>query len=138
VYLSPGSTFNLRETMQQLPPGELADPPDVAPPVPAPPAGTYRTPVTAPRSLPPPASATSTAGAGTLDLRVEPSDIEVRIDGHTWLTADEGHFVVQLSVGRHRLELRKTGTFVLATDIEIGDGATNTLELRLNAAPPAS
>ena len=82
IYLSPGSTFNLRETMEPLPAGEVADPPEVAPPVPAPPAGTYQTPVTPPRSpLPSPTPATSATGVGTLDLRVEPADIEVRIDG---------------------------------------------------------
>jgi hypothetical protein len=139
IYLSPGSTFNMRETMQQLPPGEVANPPQVAPPVPPPPAGTYRSPVTPPRS-PVPASAPPTwaTGVGTLDLRVSPADIEVRIDGQPWLSADEGHFVVQLSVGKHRLELRRTGAFLLATDVEIGDGQTNTLELKLNTAPPAS
>jgi hypothetical protein len=139
IYLSPGSTFDLRETMQPLPPGEVAARPEVAPPVPPPPAGTYRTPVTPPRSpLPAPAPATSAAGVGTLDLRVEPADIEVRIDGQPWLSADEGHFVVQLSVGKHRLELRKTGAFQVATDIEISDGETNTLELRVKTAPPVS
>jgi hypothetical protein len=139
VYLSPGSIFHLRETMQPLPINETAEPPEVAPPVPSPPAGTYRTPVRPPRApVPSSAAAASTTGVGVLDLRVEPTDIEVRIDGQPWLSADEGHFVVQLSVGKHRLELRKTGTFVLGTDVEIGDGTTNTLELRLKAAPPAS
>jgi hypothetical protein len=139
IYLSPGATFNLRETMEQLPPGEVADPPQVAPPVPPPPAGSYRTPVTPPRApLAAPAPATSSTGVGTLDLRVVPTDIEVRIDGQPWLSADEGHFVVQLSTGKHRLELRKTGAFLLGTDIEIGAGETNTLELRLKTPPPAS
>jgi hypothetical protein len=139
IYLSPGSTFNLRETMQPLLPGEIADPPEVAPPVPPPPAGTYRTPVTPPRSpLSSSAPATISTGVGTLDLRVEPADIEVRIDGQPWLSADEGHFVVQLSAGKHRLEFRRTGTFGLATDVEISDGATNTLEFRLKAPQPAS
>jgi hypothetical protein len=139
IYLSPGSTFNLHETMQPLATGEAADPPEVAPPLPPPPAGTYRPPVTPPRSpLPTPAPAASATGVGTLDLRVEPVDIEVRIDGQPWLSADEGHFVVQLSVGRHRLELRKTGAFQLATDVEITEGETNTLELRLRPGPPAS
>ena len=139
IYLSPGSTFNLRETMQPLATGEVADPPEVAPPVPPPPAGTYQTPVTPPRSpLSSLTPATSATRVGTLDLRVEPADIEVRIDGKPWLSADEGHFVVQLSVGKHRLELRKTGTFLIATDVEIGDGETNTLELRLRTPPPPS
>jgi hypothetical protein len=139
VYLSPGSTFDLRETMQPLPPGEVAEPPEVVPPVPPPPAGTYRPPVTPPRSpLPPAAPATSSTGVGTLDLRVEPADIEVRIDGQPWLSADEGHFVVQLSPGTHRLELRKTGTFMLATDVGISQGETNTLEFKLKPTTPAS
>ena len=139
IYLSAGSTFNLRESMEPLPAGEVADPPEVAPPVPAPPAGTYQAPVTPPRSpLPSPTPATSATGVGMLDLRVQPADIEVRIDGKPWLTAEEGHLVVQLSAGKHRLELRKTGTFVVATDIEISEGETNTLELRLRTPPPAS
>jgi hypothetical protein len=138
IYLSPGSTFNLRETMQRLSPGEVAEPPETAPAVPPPPAGTYRTPVTPPRAPLPPPATTISSGVGTLDLRVEPTDTEVRLDGQPWLSADEGHFVVQLSVGKHRLELRKTGAFQLATDIEISDGETNTLELRLRTPTPAS
>jgi len=138
IYLSPGSMFSLRETMQTLHAGETAEPPEVVPPVPPPPAGTYRTPVTPPRLAPgSPSPATSTRGIGSLDLRVQPADIEVRIDGQPWLSAEEGHFVVQLSAGKHRLELQKAGTFLLKTDVEISDGATNTLELRLKT-PPAS
>jgi hypothetical protein len=134
IYLSPGSMFNLRETMLKLRPGENTEPPEVAPPIPPPPPGTFRTPVTPSRISPPtaarPASAT---GFGTLDLRVEPTDIEVTIDGQHWATTDEGHFVVQLPAGKHRLELNKTGYFRLATDVAISEGETNTLDLTLKA-----
>jgi hypothetical protein len=67
---------------------------------------------------------------GILDLRVPP-DVDVTIDGQRWATADEGHFVVRLPAGRHRLELSKTGTFRLGTDIHISTGETNTLEFNL-------
>ena len=132
IYLSPASMFTLRETMQPLDSGETAEPPDVAPPVPPPPHGTYRPPVTPPRaqSTSPP-SATSSVDFGTLDLRVQPFDLDVTIDGQRWATADEGHFVVRLPVGKHRLELNKAGTFRLGTDFDITEGETNTLEFNL-------
>jgi hypothetical protein len=123
--------FTLRETMQPLAAGETAEPPDVAPPVPPPPDGTYRRPVTPPRTQPPsPPPATSSTNFGTLDLRVPP-DVDVTIDGQRWATAEEGHFVVRLPAGRHRLELSKPGTFRMGTDVEINEGETSTLELNL-------
>jgi hypothetical protein len=132
IYMSPGSLFTLHETMQPLEAGEVAEPPEVAPTVPPPPAGTYRPPVTPPRAQPaPPQPAASAVSVGTLDLRVTPADIEVTIDGQPWATADEGHFVVQLTVGKHRLELSKTGVFRLGTEIDISEGETNTLEMNL-------
>ena len=70
-----------------------------------------------------------TTDVGSLDLRVQPADVEVRIDGQPWLSTDNGHFVVQLPVGEHRLELCKPGQFRLATNVVIGEGETNTLEL---------
>ena len=137
IYMSPGSMFTLHETMPPLAAGESAEPPDVAPPVPPPPSGTYRPPVTPPRAQPaPPQSPTSAVSLGTLDLRVAPADVDVTIDGEPWATADEGHFVVQLPVGKHRLELKKVGQFRLGTDIVINEGETNTLELTLKAAAP--
>lgn len=135
IYMSPGSMFTLHETMQPLEAGEVAEPPHVAPALPPPPPGTYWPPVTPPRAQPePPPPVATGVSVGTLDLRVTPADVEVAIDGQPWTTADEGHFVVQLTVGKHRLELSKTGQFRLGTDIVINDGETNTLELTLKAA----
>jgi hypothetical protein len=132
IYMSPGSMFTLHETMQPLAAGEVAEPPEVAPTVPPPPAGTYLPPVTPPRAQPAPPQPAAVS-VGTLDLRVTPPDIEVTIDGQPWATADEGHFVVQLTVGKHRLELSKTGVFRLGTEIDISEGETNTLEMNLKA-----
>jgi len=41
IHLQPGSTFQPRDTMEPLPEGVTSEPPDIAPPVPAPPQGTY-------------------------------------------------------------------------------------------------
>ena len=131
IYMSPGSMFTLRETMRALAPGEASEPPEIAPPLPPPPSGTYQPPVTPPRAQPtPPPPATSDVQVGTLDLRVA-ADVEVAIDGQPWATADEGHFVVQLRAGKHHLELKKGDQFRLGTDIFIVEGQTTTLGLTL-------
>jgi hypothetical protein len=134
VYLRPGSTFSLRETMQRLAAGETSEAPEVAPPIPAPPAGTYRSPVTPPRVTPPaPPRATVAAGFGTLDLYVQPTSAEVTIDGQRWVSSDEGHFMVQVPAGKHYIEVRKAGYRKFATDLEIREGETSPLNVSLMA-----
>jgi len=134
IYLRPGSTFTLRETMQRLAAGETSEPPDVAPPLPPPPAGTYRSPVTPPRVTPPPTPrATIATGFGTLDLYVQPPDSEVTIDGQRWMSSDKGHFMVQVPVGKHHIEVRKSGYRQFATELEIREGETSPLNVSLMA-----
>jgi hypothetical protein len=135
IYLRPGSTFSLRETMQRLPSGETSEPPEVAPPVPPPPTGSYRAPVTPPRVKPRAATQTTpvAAGFGTLDLYVQPADAEVSIDGQRWVSSDEGHFMVQVPAGKHHIEVGKTGYRHFATDVGIGEGETNSLNVSLMA-----
>jgi hypothetical protein len=135
-YLSPGSSFKLRSMMERLPGGEKSEPPDIAPSVPTPPAGTYRTPVTPPRTqLPPPAArAAQAVGFGTLDIFVQPTGAEVTIDGQRWVSSEEGHFMVQVPAGKHRVEVRKSGYRAFATEIEVGDGQTVPLNVSLVTA----
>jgi len=130
-YLSPGSSFKLRATMERLPAGVTSEPPELAPAVPAPPAGSYRTPVTPPRKpLPPPAVRSAEAvGFGTLDIFVQPTSAEVTIDGQRWVTSDEGHFMVQVPAGKHRVEVKKSGYRQFTTEIEVGDGQTVSLNV---------
>lgn len=136
-YLSPGSSFTVRATMEALPAGETSEPPDLAPPVPAPPAGTYRTPVTPPRRpAPAPAARPAEAvGFGTLDIFVQPTSAAVTIDGQQWVTSDEGHFVVQVPAGRHRVEVSKSGYRKFVTDAEIAEGQTFPLNVSLMTSP---
>jgi hypothetical protein len=136
-YLSPGSSFTVRATMEPLPAGEAGEPPDLAPPVPAPPHGTYRTPITPPRqAVPQPAVRPAEAvGFGTLDIFVQPTSAEVTIDGQQWVTSDQGHFMVQVPAGRHRVEVSKSGYRQFVTDVEIADGRTVPLNVSLMTSP---
>jgi hypothetical protein len=138
IYLSPGSSFTLRTTMERLPPGVASEPPDVAPAVPAPPAGSYRTPATPPRpTLPQPAPRTvEAAGFGTLDLYVQPASAEVTIDGQRWVSSEMGHLVVQVPAGTHRVEIGKSGYRQFATEIEVRDGETLPVNVGLTTATP--
>lgn len=133
IYLKPASSFKLRATMERLPAGVTSEPPELAPPVPAPPAGTYRAPTTPPkRPGPQPAPrAAEAAGFGTLDLYVQPATAEVTIDGHPWVSSDEGHFMVQVPAGKHHVEVGESGYRQFTTDIEIREGEAMPLNVSL-------
>ena len=136
VYLRAASTFKLRGTMEKLPAGVTSEKPEVAPPVPAPPEGSYRTPLTPPRRpVPPDAYAVPAAvGFGTLDLFVRPANAEVTIDGERWNTSDAGHFVVQVPAGRHSIVITSAGYRQFATELQIGEGETRPLNVSLAAS----
>jgi hypothetical protein len=137
IYLRPASGFTLRTTMERLPAGVTSEPPELAPPVPAPPVGTYRTPVTPPATpLPQPAPRPSEAiGFGTLDLYVQPAAAEVTIDGERWVSSDEGHFMVQVPAGKHRVEVSKSGYRQFKTEVEIREGEALPLNVSLITMP---
>jgi uncharacterized membrane protein len=66
-----------------------------------------------------------------LDIFVQPMSAEVTIDGQTWVTSDEGHFMVQVPAGKHRIELKKSGYRQFTTEVEVGDGQTVPLNVSL-------
>jgi hypothetical protein len=135
IYLQPGSTFQLREAMEPLPEGVPSEPPELAPTVPAPPAGTYRLPPGPPTvAQTVPMAPQQVAGFGTLDLHVQPAGAEVTIDGQRWLSSDAGHFVVQMPEGRHHIEVSGPGLRPFATDVEIREGEALPLNVSLLAA----
>ena len=138
MYLAPGSTFKLQETMERLPAGEASEPPTLAPQLPPPPDGSYLPPRTAPR-MPPPArtpEATPSAAIGTLTLRVQPTNAEVWIDGERWTSSDGGRFVIQLPPGAHRLEVISAGYREYSSDIQVSDGETMPLNVSLMRERP--
>lgn len=135
LYLGPGSSFTLHETLERLPVGARSEPPSVLPPVPAPPEGSYTTPRTPNGTvrIPPTAAPPQAAGYGTLDLRVQPANADVTIDGERWATSDGGRFVVQLPAGTHHLEIASRGRQTYAADIEVRDGERTPLNVSLMA-----
>jgi hypothetical protein len=128
LYLQSGSTLKLRETLVPLAAGEKSEPPEVAPPVPTPPEGTYNEPRgQAPRNAPPVRRGAGRVrpdegeGFGTLVLHVQPAEAEVSIDGQRWLTSGNGEFQVQLPAGRHRLEVELQGFQRFSSDVDVRD-----------------
>lgn len=132
VYLGPGSSFTLHEDMDPLPAGSRSESPTVLPPVPRPPQGSYSTPRTPNREpIAPAATPPQAVGYGTLDLRIQPTDAEVTIDGQHWVSSGAGRFVVQLPVGMHRVEIAKRGYQTYAADIDIREGQSDPLNVSL-------
>lgn len=133
VYLQPGSSINMRLTLEPLPAFERSEPPVLAPPLPPPPQGTFllpRTQASAPAwaEAPPPS-----AVDGTLSLRVEPANAQLWIDGEPWASSDGRHFVVGLSAGTHRVDVYAAGYESFATDVVIRRGVTTPLNVSLVA-----
>ena len=70
-------------------------------------------------------------GFGTLDLRVQPADATVRIDGQQWVTSEQGHFVVQVSDSSHHVEISKLGYRPFSTEIAVREGKAVPLNVSL-------
>lgn len=132
VYLHAGGTLRFEAVMDRLPSGVPSERPEVAPPVPPPPDGTYRPPVTPPRTAPPPERAPDKATAiGTLDLLVQPAGARVDVDGENWLSSDDQRFRLQLTPGRHRLEVMQVGYSTFRTTVDIHEGQVTRLNVSL-------
>jgi hypothetical protein len=133
LYVPPGTSFSIREQLEPLPLGTASERPTLVPPVPPPPPGSYRLPLTSPSSTLSvvPGQALPIGAMGTLDLRVQPASARVLIDNERWASSDGAHFVVQLPVGSHRVEVTELGYQRFITDILIRDGETSTLNVSL-------
>jgi hypothetical protein len=139
LYLQPGSTIKMHDTLVPLAAGEKSQPPEVAPPVPAPPDGTYNEPRgRAPRNAPPIVrrgpgrpERGDAEGFGTLVLHVQPREAEVSIDGQRWLTSGDGEFEVQLPAGRHRIEVELQGFQRFSSEVDVRDDAPTPVNVSL-------
>lgn len=127
MYLEPGGDRTLQFRLEALPPGEISEPPP--PPTPV--------------SQEPAAQAEARTGhhegqayerparQGTLSLRVDPGDAEIRIGSATWAAGAEGRASISLPEGRHTLEVRKPGYEPYVQDILIRPGGTLRLTVTL-------
>lgn len=122
LHLSAASAFTLHYSPERLPAGVTSELPVVATPVPAPPDGTYLPPVTM-RPAPSEARPAATTGVaqGTLVLRVQPADAEVRIDGEPWATSEPGRFVVLVAPGPHLIEVARIGYQTYSAEVRVAN-----------------
>ena len=71
-------------------------------------------------------------GFGTLNLRVQPGDAAVAVDGERWDSPEGGsRLSIQLATGTHRVEVRKDGFKPYITTIQIHAGETQSLNISL-------
>jgi hypothetical protein len=69
---------------------------------------------------------------GTLNIRVQPGDATVIIDGERWDGPEGGsRLAVQLAGGSHRVEVRKDGFRPYSSTIQIRPGETQALNISL-------
>jgi PEGA domain len=128
-----GRTVKITHAMEALAPGEAAPPKPV--PDESARAQPYRGPAGAgrPRQLPPPQGRQGQpSDFGSLLLRVRPADADVLIDGEPW-TAPQGEdqFVIELTEGPHRVEVRKTGFQAYTSTVRVRRGETVRLNVSL-------
>lgn len=132
LLLAPGDSYKVQYTMQPLAAGE-AEPSRPQP----------LTPPAAPASAPPQGlptgsptgqiSATpvpgSPEGFGQLVVRTQPGDAEILIDGEVWHGGDA--LTVNLTLGSHRVEVRKEGFTSYTTTVAITPGRPVSLNVSL-------
>jgi hypothetical protein len=69
---------------------------------------------------------------GTLSLRVQPGDAEILIDGERWnAPGNQDRISIELTEGRHKVEVRRQGMSTYTEDVLIRRGATMTLNVSL-------
>jgi hypothetical protein len=127
-----GGTLKITHTMEQLGAGESSSPPPRpgesvrARPYPGP--GPER------QGPPPPPRGGAPSEFGSLLLRVRPADADVFVDGEVW-NAPEGQdqFVIELSEGPHRIEVRKEGFQTYSTMLRVRRGETARLNVSLTS-----
>jgi hypothetical protein len=156
IFLTPDNTFKLKYQMEKLEPGA---PPETRP-VPPPPQqqvgpppdqyqqqpGAYP-PQGRPGRRPPQQQAPSPQaqdprsqtppgqpGHGFLAVRVQPADADLFVDGQRWQGPQENdQLLIELSEGRHVIEVRKTGFRTYVTEVDIHSGDTSPVNISLRS-----
>jgi hypothetical protein len=133
VYLIRDRTFHIRAELEPLAPGDAAE----VRPQPAARAALTGVPgVQPPRPIPgaPPRQDQTTVGQ--LSIRVQPPDAEVLIDGQPWPAAPgQDAIVLDVSEGRHVIQVRRAGYVGYLTEVEVRRGETRTVDIALRAQP---
>jgi len=158
LYLRRNATFKLKYAMVPLAAGEVAE---ARPMPPAPPQTPERAgpgygpgmpgmpgmgprgrrmppPDQPPPNQPPPYGAppAGQSGNATLELRVQPADAEVLIDGQPMRATDGNErTLIDVAEGRHSIQVRKAGFIGFLTDVQVRRGETTPVTVILRPQP---
>jgi hypothetical protein len=143
VYLTRDRTFKIKQQLEKLPAGEAAEPRPIPAPLPAgapPPLPLPRarrgTPPNLPPPTAPPAGPAASAATGRLTIQVQPADANMSIDGQPWpMSPGQDTVVVDLSEGRHVIQVRKPGYVGYLSEADVRRGETTTLNVSLRTQP---
>lgn len=151
VLFRPGEGYNFKAILEPLPAGVTEDAPHPsanAPDpyaAPAPPYGRGED----PNGPPPPYEPGRTlplteqrprsidmqpqaGGFGTLNIRVQPADAVVIVDGEKWDSPEGGsRLSIQLAAGSHRVEVRKDGFKPYTSTVQVHPGEPQSLNISL-------
>jgi PEGA domain len=139
VLASPRHSFKLKYAMEKLGPGEQAEPrPQPSNPPPQQQAPVRQPPRRIPQGEQPPAPPPTGAqrpdasGYGSISIRVQPADAEILVDGQAWRGPDsQNNLVIEVTEGRHTIEIQKSGFRTYVTDVDVRRGETTTLNVSL-------
>jgi hypothetical protein len=158
VYVAPRTTLKVKNKMQPLVAGDVAEP---RPTPPAPPAGVQgdpnqpgpnqpgpNQPGPPPptvrgqfgRRLPPPppnqpgARSADASTFGTLSIRVQPDGANVLVDGERWDGPQgQNRLIIEVPEGTHRVEIQREGFEPYSAGITVRRGETTPLNVSLRA-----
>ena len=131
----PFESYTIKDTMQPLAAGDPAEtrPAPSASPRSQGPPSRGRAPIERPDDRPPdPDIDRGAEQFGTIAVRVQPADAEVLIDGERWEAPAGERVLVQLSVGEHRVEVRKAGFRSYTSTVRVRSGETVPLNVSLS------
>lgn len=145
IYSSAGSDQKIRFDMEPLAAGDVSEPPPTPDESRTAGRGAASGAMTgegdgidrepADDDAPPRQAAVARAGEfGTLSLRVQPADAEIFVDGERWDVPESGDRVtIQLSEGRHHVEVRRAGYRSYEEDVLIRRRGILTLNVGLSS-----
>jgi hypothetical protein len=132
VLFRPGATITIQHEMQPLAPGD----PQEARPTPAPaaaPQPSVRRPGPQPRpGAAPPAPRAQAREYGAIEIRVQPADAEILVNGEAWESPEPGSLTIDLADGVHRVEIRKDGFRTYSADVRVVGGQVTTVNVSLS------
>ena len=146
VYLARDRTFKIKRQLETLAAGEVGEPRPIPAPLPAgapPPRPLPRDGRGAPPNQPPPtarpggnSSPTEQTATGRLTIQVQPADANVLVDGQPWpASPGQDTVILDLSEGRHVVQVRKPGYVGYLTEVEVRRGETATVNVTLRTQP---